>query len=525
MAYAPPSIDESGLIISSYNDILAYLLGQYTGIYGAAVYLQPDAADYQDLAIRALIAYNFALTLQLIYLGLSPQTAIGISLDLIAGKLIGVARKESSYSTAQVTLTGTPGTVVTNGIVRDVNGFNWSLASSVLIGTSGTVSVIATAQVLGNITANPGDISIIATPTAGWNGVSNPAAAIPGESVEPDAAYRARLVVAQMKPSRSLVAGTAEAIGEVQGVTRWKVYENPNGFSCGFGAVSVSGTTISLLYGYPFDSTNVGVHIFIGGADAGAIATVDPGGLSCTVGTAPGDTSNAAYYIGGGDFIGPPHSISCVVEGGTPADIGQAIYSNTGIGCYRDGTTTVNVIDPNNNGMVSAMRFFILAYIPVYVSLNIHPLNGYTSATTAAIIAAVVAYLNSLGIGEEIVFSELYGAALNARPNPDEPLFSIRAGLSGFQAASTTGDTANGSPTVTVTSGTGIVNGQTVVGPGIPPNTTCAISGTTVTLSNNATKDGTGVALEFFTTGTTDIPCLYNQAAQGTPAFVVINLV
>ena len=524
MAYAPPSIDETGLIIPSYNDILSYLIGEYTGIYGASAYLQPDAADYQDLAIRSLIAYNFALALQLVYLALSPQTGIGTSLDLIAGKLIGSPRKEASYSTAQVTLTGIPGTVVTNGIVRDVNGFNWNVSSPAIISNSGTVSILATAQLLGNITANPGDISVISTPTAGWTGVTNPAAANPGEAVESDAEYRARLLVAQMKPSRSLVAGTAQAIGKVQGVTRWKVYENPNGFSCGFGSCTTNGTALTILYGYPLDSSDATQTININGTDytLDSVESSTTGTLHSSAGTQTG----VGYYIGGGNFLGPEHSITCVVEGGASADIAQGIYSNSGIGCYRNGTTSFTVIDPNNNNMASVMRFFILAYVPVYVALNIHPLQSYTSATTAAIKAALVKYLNSLGIGEEVVFSELYGAALTARPDPDNPLFSIKAGLSGFQAVSVAAATVKNNADITVTSADGIAEGQTVVGVGIPDNTTVSnIATLTVTLSNEATADGTSIPLSFFTTGTSDIPCLYNQAAQGSSAFVVINLV
>jgi Protein of unknown function (DUF2612) len=73
------------------------------------------------------------------------------------------------------------------------------------------------------------------------------------------------------------------------------------------------------------------------------------------------------------------------------------------------------------------------------------------------------------------------------------------AGWATFVVA-TTGDTTMGSFTATVTSATGIVNGQTVVGPGIPANTTITISGTTLTLSNEATATQTGVTLAFFTT-------------------------
>lgn len=67
-------------------------------------------------------------------------------------------------------------------------------------------------------------------------------------------------------------------------------------------------------------------------------------------------------------------------------------------------------------------------------------------------------------------------------------------------AAETTGTTTEGSPTVTVASATGIVDGQTLYGTGIPLNTTITISGTTVTMSNNATAAGSGVNLAFYTT-------------------------
>jgi Uncharacterized homolog of phage Mu protein gp47 len=523
MAYAPPSIGESGLKIPTFSEILNYLIGQFRAIFGNAAYLAPDAADYQDLAVRALQAENFAQSIQALYLAFNPQTAIGRSLDLI-GKLIGTPRKAASYSTAMVTLSGDPGTTVTSGVVRDVNGRYWDLASPASIGTSGTVSVLATAKIIGDVTANPGEIRTISTPTAGWTGATNPADAIPGEAVEPDSQYRARLLVAQMKPSRSLVAGTAQAIGEVLGVTRWKVYENPNGFSCGFGAVTTDGTDVALLYGYPFDATNVEQTITINGVAYTIDSVTGPDALVLT-GTA-GTQTGVAYSIGGGDQVGPPHSITCVVEGGVAADIAQAIYANSGIGCYRNGTTTVTVIDPDNHNAASPIRFFILAYVPVYVALDVHPLPGFTTATEAAIAAGIVSYLNSLGIGESVVFSELYGAALTARPNPDEPLFSIRAGLSGYQAASVAGDTAIGSPDVTVVSADGIVSGQVVVGTGIPDNTTVStVVGTTVTLSANATADGSDVPLAFFTPGTTDLAVLYGQAAQGSLTYVVINLV
>ena len=68
-------------------------------------------------------------------------------------------------------------------------------------------------------------------------------------------------------------------------------------------------------------------------------------------------------------------------------------------------------------------------------------------------------------------------------------------------ATQTTGTTTASSLTVTVASGTGIADGQTVYGPGIAVNTTVAnVVGTTVTLSQDATASGSGVALGFYVT-------------------------
>ncbi len=454
MPYTPPNISSAGLSIPAYNDILAYLVSQFLGIYGSASYLGTDTADYQDIAIRGLQALEVNQAIQAVYLAGNPVTAIGASLDLL-GKLIGTARKSASYSSAVLTVTGTPGTVITNGVAVDVNGIFWNLASPATIGSGGTTPVLASAQQLGTITANPGDISRIGTPTAGWTAVTNLAAAIPGAPIEPDSQYRARLLLSQAKPSLTRLAGTLAAIEAVDGVTRAAVYENP---------------------------TNVD----------------DANGL-------------------------PPHSITCVTEGGLPADVASAIYANRGIGCATNGSTVVSVSDPLNPAITMAIRFDPLGYVPIFVRIVVHPLVGFTTATESSIHAAIVDYLNSLGIGQSVVFSELYGAALSARPDPDQPMFSIYEVKSGPLAAETSADTVNGSADITVTSATGIVVGQYVTGAGVS-GTVAAISGTTVTLSTTAGSTASAVPVQFFTVGTADIAVAFNEAAHGQPINVLVVL-
>ncbi len=367
MAYAPPSLGSQGLTIPSYSDILNDLLGQYQAIYGQNVYLGTDSADYQWISAFSLKISDLMQAVQLAYNARSPVTAVGSDLDSIV-KLSGIARKAASFSTAALTVSGTPNAVLTNAIAKDVNGYLWDLPALVSIGAGGTVVVTATCETAGSVTAQPGQISLIATPAAGWTGVTNASAAVTGLPVESDAQLRGRQALSVALPSHTLLAGTQAAIAALAGVTRYNILENPTGSTDSYG--------------------------------------------------------------------NPAHSITCIVEGGVNAAIAQAIYNNRGIGCFTNGTTSVTVTD-GFTGATMAIAFSRPTYVPLYVSLSVHALAGFTTATQTAIQTAIVNYLNSLQIGQNVVLSELYGAALSVRPNPDAPMFSIRALTLGTSASPT----------------------------------------------------------------------------------------
>jgi uncharacterized phage protein gp47/JayE len=110
-----------------------------------------------------------------------------------------------------------------------MNGNKWSLPPVVTIGGGGTVSVTATCQILGAITAQVGDLSIIDTPQLGWVSVTNPSTPSPGLPVETDSQLRSRQSISVSKPSMTMLAGTVSAIASLAGVTRSVVYENPTG--------------------------------------------------------------------------------------------------------------------------------------------------------------------------------------------------------------------------------------------------------------------------------------------------------
>ncbi len=355
--YFAPVLTASGLSVPSYQQILADNIAQFLRTYGANQYVGEDSPIYQFISVLSLKNADVCAALQYVFNQLSPQFAIGAGLDRLV-KLNGIARLLYTYSTVELTITGTVGAVITNGVAQDVNGNQWLLPPSVTIPMGGSVNVEATCQTPGNITAEPDTITTIATPQFGWGSVNNSAAAIPGNQIETDSQLRARQAISVSLPAQSLLDSLIAAIAAVPGVTRYNVLENP---------------------------TNV---------------TDDLGN--------------------------PPHSVTAVVEGGTELAVAQAIYNQKGLGVYTNGTTSVEVIDPETL-LVTTISFDLPTYVPIYVSATLFPLAGFTSAMPGAVQAALTNYLNGLQIGEEVTLSALYAAAMVVTPNLSAPAFSIRS--------------------------------------------------------------------------------------------------
>jgi hypothetical protein len=385
MSYAAPSVGPTGLTINSYQDILAYYLAGFQSIYGSTVYLGNDSADFQLLSLIALVAADANNALELAYNQQSPTTAIGAGLSSVVANN-GLQRLAATFSTCQVVLTGTPGAVINNGVVGDINGNLWNLPPVVTIGGGGTVTAIATAQVTGaiNITA-PNQIVNIETPTAGWTAVNNNSnVAVAGQPVETDSQLRERQAESTELPSETLLAGTIAAVLAVPGVTR--INNSP-----------VLGTDGTPSINNPTGSTD--------------------------------------------DWGNPAHSITVVVDGGNTLAVATAIFNNRGIGALTNGnvsgspvagTQTINVTDPNS-GIVTPISFIQPPVaVPIFVIVNGHPTAGgsLTTAQIAAIQNGVAAYLNSLQIGETVSFGELVQAAASAvNPDPSVPVVSIRSPL------------------------------------------------------------------------------------------------
>lgn len=334
------TVTAEGISAPDYQTVLDTITGYFQQIYGLDAYLEPDSKDGQMVALVALAIHDANNTAISVYRSFSPATASGDALTSNV-KINGITRRAATNSTVDLLLTGTVGTTITNGSVRDTNSVIWNLPATVVIGTDGTVVATATCASSGAVAAVAGSVNGINTPTRGWASVTNPLAATVGIAAETDAELRVRQSQSVALASLTPFDAVDGAIANVEGVTRHKLFENDT-------------------------------------------ETTDANGL-------------------------PAHSISAIVEGGDATEIANTIRSTKGQGVSTYGTTAVIVTDKYGNPYT--IRFSRPVDVPIYVSITIQALTGYSSEVGDEIKAAVAAYINSLAIGDSVLLSRVYSPA------------------------------------------------------------------------------------------------------------------
>lgn len=218
-------IDKNGFHMPTYPEVLEKRTAEFRGIFGEDVYLEADSQEGQMLAAVATAEYDAYQLAESVYNSYSPQGGQGVGLSRSV-KINGITRKKHTYSTVDLLIVGQPGTVITNGIAKDVAEQFWLLPAEVVIPLSGEITMTATAKEPGAIQAAAGDINIIATPTRGWQSVTNSLAAMPGVDAEKDGPLRGRQRVSTALPSKTVLEGMAGAVANLKDVTRSKPYEN-----------------------------------------------------------------------------------------------------------------------------------------------------------------------------------------------------------------------------------------------------------------------------------------------------------
>ncbi|WP_158810245.1 hypothetical protein [Beijerinckia sp. L45] len=218
-----PTVTAAGCVIPAFADILAALQNDYRSVYGSDVSLDSDDQDGEWVGIQATAFNDYCAAFAAVYNAFSPATAQGAGLSSIV-KTNGIERLIAGFSTADLTIAGTVGTIIFSGVVSDGSN-KWSMPTVVTIPLSGQIVVTAICQTAGAITAAAGTISSIQNMTKGWQSASNAAAASPGAPVEQDPQLRVRQSESTMLAATGVVDGIYGAIAAL-GVTRLRIYEN-----------------------------------------------------------------------------------------------------------------------------------------------------------------------------------------------------------------------------------------------------------------------------------------------------------
>ncbi|WP_172513497.1 baseplate J/gp47 family protein [Enterobacter roggenkampii] len=276
------TVTAQGISAPDYQTILTKVTGFFQQIYGTDVYLEPDSKDGQMVALVALAIHDANNTAIAVYNSYSPSTALTDALSRNV-KINGIARKGETRSTVDLVLTGTTGTTITNGSVRDDNGIVWNLPATTTIDGN---PVTATCNTPGAVAALAGTITKINTPTRGWVSVNNPTAATVGTAAETDAELRIRQTQSVALPSLTPFDAVDGALANIAGVTRHKLYENDTG------TVDVNGL--------PAHS----ISAIVDGGDATTIAQTIRGKKGQGVATYGTTTVQVP------DYYGNPHNIS-----------------------------------------------------------------------------------------------------------------------------------------------------------------------------------------------------------------------
>lgn len=226
MSYYVPYLDEAGIHIPTYDDLMEYMLEGYRVIFGNDAYIGQETQAYQLLSLFCRAWEELSFVVFDAYNSRNPDWASGAALDTLCA-LNGISRKSASPSRIRLELTGTPGKELAAGqLVRDGAGYSWQTIDNITFDSDGNATVTAACTIDGDIDCTPGSASIIETPDSDWFTAINVGSAVLGMNAETDVQLRTRRRLSVALPSQSLVESLSDTIANTKGVERVKVIDN-----------------------------------------------------------------------------------------------------------------------------------------------------------------------------------------------------------------------------------------------------------------------------------------------------------
>jgi uncharacterized phage protein gp47/JayE len=308
--------------------------------------------------------------------------ALSPGFTILYGTGTPIAPNPASSSMQQAITTVASNTLQFNTTVTNVAVANTQIGSAALgIGS-------ATASVDGPNFVSAGSLTVIGSPTSGWNSVNNQLDCLTGTNVEDDTEALTRRSALLNATANGPLQSIIEKVSQVPGVTAVKGFENLN--EAALQNITITGSSssgtfqlaigVALSTTIPFSPTALQIQtalqtisgfnntLVTGSTQTGF--TVDfngaQGGQPQPLMTVTNNTTGQTITL---VFGRPGKSFEIVAQGGSDMNIATAIFGAKPAGIQAYGSTVVTVEDAYGNPY--AIGFSRPTEVPIYVVLTL----------------------------------------------------------------------------------------------------------------------------------------------------------
>lgn len=399
----------------------------------------PDpVATISQTALHIVPTLGFSVSISAFVTGGASQPVGVTSFDTPASK-----DQITQYISAVINAGTTPQNAVDNSdntftVFADDTEVPFSISLSVNLTIVDLKSpVVFLAQNYGVVPCPIGSLTVILTPVAGWESVTNLKAGVTGRNTETDAQLRLR----RQNSIRILGAGTVEAIRsrllqQVPGVTQALVFENRTMteepleiiFSSDFITGNIITATVNDVPQTPVNFTSNQlttmnlIKILLESIEGIDLAVVGgTGNRTLTVSMTQGYQVEISFEINGGasqtDYVEDggrfPKSFEAVVQGGTDSDVAYKIWNTKPAGIQTFGNTSFTIVDSMGNNQVINFSRPQQLYIWITCALTLNPEQTFPTNGVELVRQAFLNYGNSLEIGEDVLFQKVQAQIFN----------------------------------------------------------------------------------------------------------------
>lgn len=403
----PNILDANGLQVATVPEITLALQTGFQGIYGDDINVEANAPDGQMIGIMAQLDSDLLRLLVQVYASFSPDSAFGTTLDQRVA-ISGIQRKAGSYTLAHVqievsqavTLIGQDALIanpsVTVFAVQDDAGNIFQLVTTKAFGAAGTATLVFTSIVIGAVQTLPNTINSITTTQFGVSLCANPSftVATTGNVSSGFPQVTNIPTTAGMTPGMKVAATSnipnGSLILSVDSLTQITLDMNSTGTATGL-AITVS--TPPDVIGLPEETDP---QLKVRRARSFALQAVSPSDAIRAALLNIADITDAFIVENNtnGTVAGvPAHAINVIVNGGTSAEIAQAIYAKKSSGCGMSGALSANVTRPQGTPFTALWDAAVSQ--PLYIRATLTPrISGQTFDVNAdeVLLAAALQY-------------------------------------------------------------------------------------------------------------------------------------